>query len=141
MIEHGDDYYLYAGDGHYVPSLSVVSKLFHKEFIADYGRSGSDMFLSLEQILNSYAKNNVCKSKFSHVGSNYFVSLCTPLMARAHELLPQTGELVMVDAAGGFDRQRHHLYLFISPTAAGGVPVGAIITDSERKFLPKHCKA
>ena len=53
--------------------------------------------------------------------------------ARAHELLPQTGELVMVDAAGRLDRQRHHLYLFISPTAAGGVPVGAIITDSERE--------
>ena len=134
LIQHGDDYYLYAADGHYIPSLSVVSKLFTKEFTAEYGgTSGTDMFLSVEQLLKSYDENNVCKSVFGHVGSNYFVALCTALMTRAHELLPQTSELVMVDAAGGLDRQRHRLYLFISPTAAGGVPIGAVVTDSERE--------
>jgi len=54
-------------------------------------------------------------------------------MARAHELLPQTAELVMVDAAGGLDRQLHRLYLLVTPTAAGGVPIGAIIADSEKE--------
>jgi len=55
--------------------------------------------------------------------------------ARGHKLLRQTSELVMVDAAGGLDKQRHRLYLFLSPTAAGGVPIGAIITNSEQELV------
>jgi len=41
----------------------------------------------------------------------------------------------MVDAAGGLDKQRHRLYLFISPTAAGGVPVRAVITNTEQQLV------
>ena len=47
------------------------------------------------------------------------------------QLLPETIELVMVDAAGGFDWQRHRVYLCITPTAAGDMPIGEIVTDSE----------
>jgi len=134
LIEHGDDYYLFAADGFYAPSLSVVSKLFSKEFVSEYGSNkGFDMLASLEAQVKQYNDQGVCKAQFGRVGDNYFVSLCTSLMARAHKFIPQTSELVMVDAAGGLDKQRHRLYLFICPTAAGGVPLGAIIADSERE--------
>jgi len=97
-------------------------------FAADYGAMlGADMFAALEQLLVSCEKQD-CKSKLARVGdNNSYVSLCTPIMTRAHEVLPQTAELVMVDAAGGLDKQWHRLYLFVSPNPAGSVPAGAII--------------
>jgi len=81
LVAHGGEYYKFAGDGYYVPSLSVVSHLFSREFAADYGAmSGADNFAALEQLLVSH---DSCKSKFVRVGDNYYVSLCTPIMKRA----------------------------------------------------------
>ena len=134
LIKHGDRYYEFAADGRYVPSLSVACKLFSKEFVGEYGStSGAEMFSTLQNMLAAYNDNMGCKTKFGRVGDNYYVSMCTPLMTRAHKLLRQTSELVMVDAAGGLDKQRHRLYLFLSPTAAGDVPIGAVITNSEQE--------
>jgi len=93
------------------------------------------MFSTLENMLTEYNESMGCKTKFGQIVDNYYVSMRTPLMTRAHKLLRQTGELVMVDVAGGLDKQRHRLYLFLSPTAAGGVPVGAVITNSEQELV------
>ena len=136
LIKHGDKYYEFAADGHFVPSLSVACKLFSKEFRGEYGStSGPEMFSTLENMLTEYNESMGCKTNFGQIADNYYVSMCTPLMTRGHKLLRQTSELVMVDAAGGLDKQRHRLYLFLSPTAAGGVPIGAIITNSEQELV------
>jgi len=77
-----------------VPTISIASKLFAKEFAKDYGpSSGLESFAAVEQLLQQYTRNGTCMSKFGQVGSSYYVSLCTSLMARAHELLPQTGAI------------------------------------------------
>lgn len=136
LIKHGDKYYEVAADGQFVPSLSVACKLFNKEFHGEYGStSGPEMFSTLENMLKDFNDNLGCRTKFGRIEANYYVTICTPLMARAHKLLRQTSELVMVDAAGGLDKQRHRLYLFVTPTAAGGVPIGAIITNSEQELI------
>lgn len=136
LIKHGDKYYEFAADGRFVPSLSIACKLFNKEFQGEYGStSGTEMFSTLENMLAMYNENMGCKTKFGQIGQHYYVTMCTPLMTRVHKLLRQTSELVMVDAAGGLDKQRHRLYLFLSPTAAGGVPVGAVITNTEQELV------
>ena len=93
------------------------------------------MLASVESILASYNQSPDCNTKFGRFDDKYYVSICTPLMSRAHKLLRQASELVMVDAADGLGKQRHRLYLFISPTAAGGVPVGAVITNTEQQLV------
>ena len=50
------------------------------------------------------------KTKFGPIGNNYYVSICVQPMTRAHQLLIQTSELVIVDVAGGLDKQHHQLY-------------------------------
>lgn len=134
LIEKGDDYYLYACDGRFVPTTSKVSKLFYEEFGAEYGHlSGEQMFEGLNRLIENYNSNSIGKIKFEKTSNskNFFIVICTPIMLRAHEKLPQSSELVMVDAAGGMDRQRHRVYFFVTPTAAGGIPLNVIITDTE----------
>jgi len=131
LIAHGDMYYEVAADGRHVPSLSVVDKLFRSEFREEYGDMASaDVLPAVENLLAQYSANN-CRVKLGRVNSHYYVAICTPIMARVHEMVSQAAELVMADATGGLDRQRHRMYLLITPTAAGGLPLGAIITDTE----------
>lgn len=137
MLEYSDKYFEIAADGHYVPSNSIVHKLYEAEFKQQYGSmSGDDMFSDLEKILGDYneQKSGGC-AKFGRCGDQYHVAICSPIMSRAHEKLVQSSELVMVDAAGGIDRQRHRIYFFVTPTAAGGIPLGALITSSEKEEI------
>lgn len=134
LIEYGEEYYKIASDSAFVPSVSVVHKLFKTEFLGQYGcLSGEGMFNSVVEMLKEYSNESKGVAKYEKFGDHYFIILCTPIMLRAHESLVQTSELVMVDAAGGMDRQRHRIYFFVTPTAAGGVPVNLIITDSEKE--------
>lgn len=50
LLEHGEEFYKIDADGYYVPSLSVVSKLFQKEFSDIYGgMTGPEMFKGLKK--------------------------------------------------------------------------------------------
>lgn len=136
MMNSGENYYQFAADSRYLPTLSTVTKLFKKEFESEYGSfSGEDMFQNLEAFLADYEKSGG-KAKFRKTSENhYYVIICTPLMLRAHEKVRQSGDLVMLDASGGMDKQRHRLYAFVVPTAAGGLPLGIVVTDCEKEDL------
>jgi len=110
VIKHGDKYYEFAADGRFVHSFSVARKLFNKKFRNEYGSAntnGTEMFSALENMQPLFNNNTECKTMFGRIGDNYYVSICTPLMTRPHKLLRPTSELVMVDATGGLDKQRH----------------------------------
>ena len=52
LLEHGEDYYKIAGDGYFVPSLSITEKLFLKVFSHDFGAmNGIKMFTDLEDYI------------------------------------------------------------------------------------------
>lgn len=59
------------------------------------------------------------------------VAICTPLMQRVHTRVQQSGELIFVDSSGNCDRQNHRLFLVITHSAAGGLPLGVVMTTSE----------
>ena len=59
------------------------------------------------------------------------VALCSPLMRRAHQFLPQSEELVFIDSSGGVDRSGCRIFLMLTNSPAGRVPLGALITTSE----------
>ena len=136
MIEKGEDYYKVAADGMFMPTNSVVNHLFEKEFSKKYGSiSGEKMIQNLKALLCDYEATTGGKANFQYTenGENYYVVLCTPLMLRAHEKIIQASELVMLDASGGVDKQRHRIYFFVVPCVAGSLPLGVIITDSEKR--------
>lgn len=135
MLENSDEYHMLAADSSIVPSYSVVCHLYRAEFSREYGElSGEQMFADLAKFVDTYNDNvqgGCCH--FGKIDDHYFVAVCTPLMARVHEKVPQTSEVLLVDASGGMDRQKHRVYMFVTPTVAGGLPVGAIVADCERQ--------
>ncbi|GBN49741.1 hypothetical protein AVEN_77175-1 [Araneus ventricosus] len=57
------------------------------------------------------------------------------MILQTHKRIVQASEVVMIDASGGVDKQRHRIYFFVTPCVAGGLPLGIIITDSEKESV------
>ena len=68
---------------------------------------------------------------FSEGGQPLVLAICTPIMARAHQMLRQAGELVYVDATSSLDRYNCPTFMFSTCTPAGGLPLGVVITSGE----------
>lgn len=135
LLQEGENYYKVAADGMLMPSYSIVCKLFEKEFSKRYGTiSGDEMFGNLRDVLENYVLNTGGKATFSHTKDDkyYYVVICTAMMLRTHEKIIQASEVVMVDASGGVDKQRHRIYFLATPCVAGSLPLGIIITNSEK---------
>ena len=58
------------------------------------------------------------------------VAAVTPLMGRAHSLA-SAGEVVFLDSSGNMDRDGLRVFLMMTWSAAGGVPLGVVIASSE----------
>ena len=59
--------------------------------------------------------------KVDTFNGGHLVAICTPLMKRVlHQYIPESGELVFVDASGGFDRDGYRVFLLMTHSKAGG---------------------
>jgi len=138
MIATPDDYHVLSADSSIVPSNAVVSHLYRAEFSREYGAlSGDKLIDGLKTFVdkfNASVDDECCK--FGQVEDNYFVSVCTPLMARVHDLVPQTAEIMPVDASGGMDRQKHRVYMFITLT---NQDPSAIAQKFDKLLSAEHC--
>ncbi|XP_041463997.1 uncharacterized protein LOC121415020 isoform X2 [Lytechinus variegatus] len=79
------------------------------------------------------------------------MAICTPLMKRVHEEVKHASELVFIDASSNMDRYGCSVFLLLTHSCAGGLPLGVLITSSEaegvieaalklyRSLLPQKC--
>lgn len=132
MLEYKGNYSKIESDGFYVPSISVVNKLFQREFASENIQFDGEIVKHLTIMLSRY--NNLTSGRAelgkSVYGNHYFVVMCTPIMMRAHKVIPQTAEMVFVDVLQDVDKKLI-TYFFTTPTLAGDLPIAAIVTDSE----------
>ena len=61
------------------------------------------------------------------------IGIVTPLMRRAHQLIKHSGELVFIDSGGGMDLDNHRVFILLTHSGAGGVPLGVILTTNEKE--------
>lgn len=59
------------------------------------------------------------------------LAVCTPLMARAHTMLRQAGELAHCDSTASLDRYNCPTFVMSTASSAGGIPLGVVITSGE----------
>ena len=59
----------------------------------------------------------------------FILAIVTPLMARAHKLVLQAGEMVFCDATASLDRLNTPVFIISAATAAGAVPLAAVMTS------------
>ncbi|GFU89668.1 SWIM-type domain-containing protein [Trichonephila clavipes] len=132
MLQYKENYSKIESDGFYVPSSSVVNKLFQREFSGENVEFDDEIIGHLKIMINRY--NNLTSGRAelgkSVHGNHYFVAICTPIMMRAHKVIPQTAEMVLVDVLQDVEKKLI-TYLFTTPTLAGDLPIAAIVADCE----------
>ena len=59
------------------------------------------------------------------------LTICTPLMSRVHKHISQSRELLFIDASSSFEDFNNSLFVISTSTAAGGLPLGIVVTSAE----------
>lgn len=138
LLDSSDNYDRLSADSSILPSLSTIQHLFNETFLNVYGvKKGYDVISDLKNLITNYCDTTKGKAALQVIESNVVIAICTPIMQRTIENLPQIHELVLVDASGNMDNLNHRVYFFLSPTVAGGSPIGCIIADAEKEQLFK----
>ena len=102
------------------------------------------MFTKLERVVSQYNEKYASEGGYAYLQryiSTDFVkssqllvlAACTPLMARAHELIRQAGELTYCDSTASLDRCNCPTFILSTSCSAGGVPLGVVITSGENE--------
>ena len=154
MEFHGDEYYLeiLKSNRSLNPWSRDIYYLHRKWRETNLGKgNGGEMFKKLEQIIHDYNTNNnqqggraylqrferkhgqstrenTCPDDYEQ---HLVLAICTPLMARTHQLIQQTSELVHCDSTASLDRYNSPTFILSTATAAGGIPLGVVITSGE----------
>ena len=133
MKKHGDDFVKVSADRAVMPDYKWVFN-FHVTFMRNlFGKINSpEAFAKAEEKVKAYnEKNNEILCVIEQADGDTIVTVCDKLSQRVHEILPQAGDIVYVDATSNLDRQDSKLVKFMTCSPAGGMPLGFIITNSE----------
>ncbi len=140
------------------PQYGDVFYLYKKWRIKTHGeRNGDSMFGRLEEVIKKYntqygpenGKAFLQRYEASIDGKSQkwegkpgdtplVLAICTPLMARAHVLLRQAGELVHCDSTASLDRCNCPTFIMSTACSAGAIPVGVVITSGEAEVTLKE---
>ena len=77
---------------------------------------------------NKFGQNCVQSGSWNN---SSVIAICTPVMQRVHQMCPNSAELVFMDSSGCLDKDNHRLFILMTHSAAGGLPLGCFITSSE----------
>ena len=99
-------------------------------FKRSYGElSGDAMLFSLQASLDAYDKTEGAEcGKMSADSKNVIIVLCSPLMRRVHSMVPEGAEIVFVGSSGNCDRTNSRVFLVLTHSAIGGLPLGVMMT-------------
>ncbi len=104
-------------------------------------KDGSEMYQELEARIMQYneqhkevgGKATITRYHKHKDGTEQplVMAICTPQMSRVHALVPQAAELSYVDSTASLDDFNNAVYVMSTSCAAGGVPLGVVITSGE----------
>lgn len=138
--EYGKEYARVSADGAKCPNLQWAYNLYYRHFDKVYGATGGrEMLESLKMYVDDY--NALQKMKCAVVEEFHdeiVLVLCSPLMRRVLTNLKSTGEIMFVDSSGCMDRHNSRVFLMLSPSVAGALPVGVMIMSSEAEIYIKR---
>ena len=109
-------------------------RLFYAEFSRHYGDIGGQS--GVESLKTKLAEYNDSTGGMRTTvemtpDGQTIIALCTPLMRRVHATWQFSQEQVFVDSSGNMDRQDCRVFLFLTHSPGGALPLGVVITSSE----------
>ena len=64
-------------------------------------------------------------------GGDACIAICDAFQRRVHKMVPQSGELMMMDATSNVDRSDTKIFNLMCPSSAGGMPLATLVTTRE----------
>ncbi|XP_038047808.1 uncharacterized protein LOC119721923 [Patiria miniata] len=165
QMEHGDNYVFLSGDRHHNPDLNFTWRLYNQTFVKEKSNrarlkyvpesrevteetlgknkdkksftvsSNPEMVKMMKEKIDKYNLENGDCVRMKVEGNQLVMAIITPLMKRTHALVRYAGEMVFMDASGNMSRHNTHVYMMMTPSFAGGLPLGAFITTGDSKPL------
>ncbi|KAG9485852.1 uncharacterized protein [Eleutherodactylus coqui] len=132
MEQYDEDYDRAACDAAQCPPLRWVQYLYTTLFKEEYGDFTKEKIL--ESIVSRVEdlKSEGLKITCSTLADNFCISMCTPIMERVHTL-ESSGSICFIDSSGNTDRYNCRIYLIMTDSRVGGLPLGVLLTSSESK--------
>ena len=141
-IDYPDTWPQIFADRSRLPSLFWVYKL-HRQFLDSQigSRDEVDVFEKSQQLIKQFDKD--CQEQNPLPDGKYYakisqtedgetcVVICDPFMQRVHATVPQSGELVLIDATSNLDRCDSKLIHIVCPTPIGSLPLADIVVTRE----------
>ena len=66
------------------------------------------------------------------------IAICTPLMKRVHKQWSYSGEMCFIDSSGTMDRHNCRVFVLLTHSPVGGLPLGVIVTSSESESTIRY---
>ena len=137
-----DDYAIKLGDRHICPDYFWAFK-FYRKWIQDTLGSydGVDAYLKIVAFVKEYNEKTMITNplvssesyaKVAQTGDGETcIAICDPFQRRVHKMIPQSGELMMMDATSNVDRSDTKIFHLMCPSSAGGLPLATLVTTRE----------
>lgn len=95
--------------------------------------SGDEMLQSLKNFVENY--NTRCNETCAVLSSDpdLIVVIHSPLSKRVLGL-EQAKEIMFVDSSGNMDRHGCHVFMFLTESVAGALPLEIMVSQSEKRF-------
>ncbi|XP_069000340.1 uncharacterized protein [Embiotoca jacksoni] len=134
--QEGENYAYAAADRSICPDIQFCYRLYYKLFPATSSSpSEEEMLVDLKDRLHQYNMvQGDTNAKIEKTPDGQLViAVCSPLMKRVHTKLRESGEIMSVDSSGNCDRQDHRIFLLLTHSAAGELPLGVLMTTSSNQ--------
>ena len=122
------------GDRRKMPDYKWCFNFFSLYKTKLYGKINSpDAFeKALERVEEYNRKHGDTVSAIKQLESgDFIIVVCDPLARRVHEVVKASADIMCVDATSNLDRQDSKYFNFITPTPAGGLPLGFLVVSCE----------
>ncbi|KAJ8277811.1 hypothetical protein GJAV_G00080350 [Gymnothorax javanicus] len=95
--------------------------------------AGEEIISELGRRLEEYnvEQGETCAKMATTEDCQLVIAICSPMMKRVHEKLRESGEMIFVDSSGNCNRQNHRVFLLLTHSPAGGLPLGVLISTAE----------
>lgn len=120
------DYAIASANNSIIPSYTFFQNYFQRQFAKEFGtKSGDSQYEKLEQFVTKYNLENdgTAKIMIEKHENKVYIAGYTPLMSRVHEYCPESADIVLSDFSGNFECSGIRACVFVTPTAAGGLPL------------------
>ena len=133
-----EEYTKHCADRSLLPDYKWVFREHLKYKLAIYGRMNSpESYQKVADLVEKYNTEMGAElAKFSQEPDGHYICvLLDQLTLRVHKSLPQSGDVVMIDATSNLDRCDSKVFRIVTPSPGGAMPLGTIIVSSESQAI------